>query len=64
MSINAAWHKAHRMPKNPTFEQRVAWHRAHQRHCACRSIPAKLLRQIEAFESRTRRMGKRGQGGG
>ena len=43
MKINAAWHEANPMPKNPTFEQRVAWHLAHQQHCSCRPIPPKLV---------------------
>lgn len=38
-----AWHRKNRMPKNATFRQRVQWHRAHQKHCACRPIPTKLL---------------------
>ncbi|MGZ8649669.1 MAG: hypothetical protein ACXW08_13755 [Solirubrobacteraceae bacterium] len=40
--INADWHNAHRMPKNPTFEQRLEWHRAHARECGCRKPPADL----------------------
>lgn len=36
------WHKAHRMPVHPTVEQRIAWHREHQKHCACRPIPKSL----------------------
>lgn len=36
-TINAAWHAAHRMPKNPTPEQRIAWHLAHAANCACRA---------------------------
>ena len=48
MKINSAWHERHVMPKNPTLEQRIAWHRAHQKSCACRPIPAKLLGQVEA----------------
>jgi hypothetical protein len=46
MTINAAWHKRHRMPKNPTVEQRIVWHKAHQSHCACRAIPSTLLPSI------------------
>ena len=42
MAINAAWHKAHRMPKNATLEQRIAWHREHAKRCACQPIPEKL----------------------
>ena len=41
--LNAEWHKAHKMPKNPTIQQRLAWHIEHAKHCGCRPIPAKLL---------------------
>jgi hypothetical protein len=41
--LNAAWHKANRMPKNPTTAQRIRWHQAHEKNCACRPIPEKLL---------------------
>lgn len=40
--INAAWHQAHRMPKNPTLDQRIAWHLAHAQHCGCRAIDGKI----------------------
>ena len=30
------------MPKNPTPAQRLAWHREHAKHCACRPAPANL----------------------
>jgi hypothetical protein len=46
VAINAAWHARHRMPKNPTPAERLAWHAAHQRHCACRPTPAVLQRQL------------------
>ncbi len=47
--INREWHLAHKMPKNPTFEQRVEWHREHQKHCTCRTdLPADIRRAIEA----------------
>ena len=51
MAINAAWHKTHRMPKNATLQQRIDWHVAHQKHCACREMP-KTVR--EAMERRGR----------
>jgi hypothetical protein len=41
-ALNAAWHKAHRMPKNPTREVRLAWHLEHARMCGCRPIPGSL----------------------
>jgi hypothetical protein len=52
MAINAAWHKKHLMPKNATAAQRLKWHEAHAKHCACRSFTpamrAKLEREIAA----------------
>ena len=40
--LNAEWHKQHRMPKNPTEEQRIVWHIEHAKHCGCREMPEKL----------------------
>ncbi len=40
--INAAWHDANPMPKNPTLDQRIAWHIEHAKHCGCRPIAGKL----------------------
>jgi hypothetical protein len=45
--LNAAWHKENRMPKNPTFEQRMEWHLLHQKNCSCRPIPKKLAEEME-----------------
>lgn len=45
---NAAWHKRHPMPRNPTVEQRIAWHLEHQKQCACRPVPPKLQEQMES----------------
>lgn len=36
--INKEWHARHKMPKNPTGEQRIAWHVDHARNCGCREI--------------------------
>ena len=36
--INRAWHESHRMPRNPTELQRIAWHVEHTRNCGCRGI--------------------------
>lgn len=46
--INAAWHKAHPIGKNPTKEQRLKWHVAHAKNCGCRSISQKLAAEIRA----------------
>lgn len=44
--MNKTWHEAHRMPKNPTQEERITWHTKHQEHCSCRPIPQKLQEVI------------------
>ncbi|EKD44358.1 MAG: hypothetical protein ACD_71C00165G0002 [uncultured bacterium (gcode 4)] len=36
------WHVSHKMPKNPSIEERINWHREHQKFCACRPIPKSL----------------------
>jgi hypothetical protein len=45
--INQAWHSKHRMPARATLEQRIRWHLAHARHCACREIPRTVLAALE-----------------
>jgi hypothetical protein len=45
--LNKEWHEQNKMPENPTFEQRVAWHLAHQQNCACRPIPEKLAEAMK-----------------
>ncbi len=47
MKLNKEWHLTHRMPKNPTMEQRIAWHIDHAKNCACRPIPEKLREEME-----------------
>jgi hypothetical protein len=47
MKINKEWHLKNKMPSNATFEQRVKWHLAHQKHCSCRPIPQKLLDEMK-----------------
>lgn len=43
MNINADWHTSHKMPKNPSLNQRIEWHEQHALHCKCCPIPPKLL---------------------
>jgi len=45
--LNAEWHRANRMPKNPTMDQRIVWHLAHARACGCREISGKLREEME-----------------
>ena len=47
--INKDWHLANKMPKNATFEQCLEWHKAHLKHCACRTdLPPDIAKSIEA----------------
>lgn len=45
--INAKWHAAHPMPRPATLKERVAWHKAHAKHCGCREIPKSLRPYFE-----------------
>lgn len=47
MKINKAWHLANPMPKNPTLDERIAWHVAHLRNCACRELTPKLKEEFK-----------------
>ncbi len=42
--MNATWHERHALPKSASLDERIAWHREHQKQCGCRPIPAKLSR--------------------
>ncbi len=47
MAINRTWYEKHRMPKNPSIEERLTWHKEHQKYCQCRPIPEKLLKKMK-----------------
>ncbi|MEO8590333.1 MAG: hypothetical protein ABI432_13245 [Flavobacteriales bacterium] len=47
MKLNKVWHLKHPLPPNANFEQRVKWHLAHAKHCACRGIPTKLAEEMK-----------------
>lgn len=47
MKLNKKWHLSHPMPKNPSLEQRIAWHQAHRKNCMCRDIPEKLKGEMK-----------------
>ena len=51
MKINAEWHKANKMPKNPTLDQRLDWHIGHAKNCQCWPVPPKLQEEIEKRNS-------------
>lgn len=43
MKINKEWHEKHKMPKNPTKEERLKWHLEHTKNCSCRPMPKNLM---------------------
>jgi hypothetical protein len=47
MVINKAWHLDNLMPKNASFDKRVAWHLEHVKNCSCRKIPKKLAKEMD-----------------
>jgi len=53
--MNSGWHERHPMPRGATVEERFAWHMAHQNACACRPIPASLLKQLGAPRGKKKR---------
>ncbi|HEX7762983.1 MAG TPA: hypothetical protein VF433_05180 [Cellvibrio sp.] len=48
--LNAEWHRNHKMPVNPTLEQKLEWHLAHIKHCACRPMPQSLVDELKKRE--------------
>ena len=45
---HAEWHRANRMPKNPSEDERLEWHLAHLKHCQCRTdLPKSVLATME-----------------
>jgi hypothetical protein len=50
--LNAEWHRKHRMPKNPTPEQRLRWHEGHAKACACREMPPAMWAELQKRASR------------
>ena len=49
--INAEWHNANRMPKNPTHEQRMKWHLGHSKNCECYPMTARIAAELTAWEA-------------
>lgn len=46
--LNREWHLQHRMPTNPTHEERLDWHRQHAENCGCREMPEAIRHELEA----------------
>jgi hypothetical protein len=56
MAINKEWHKKHKMPKNPGFEERMRWHIEHLKHCDCYPVSEKLREEIQQYRAQKRRL--------
>lgn len=52
--INKTWHEENRMPRNAGVAQRVAWHLEHAKNCFCRSVPVKLLAEMNKINDKKR----------
>ena len=46
--INAEWHRANRMPANPTKKQRAEWHYAHAQACGCRALTPSIVSLLKS----------------
>lgn len=46
--LNAEWHARNKMPRNPSLDQRIAWHVEHAKACSCRPLTEKLRKEIDA----------------
>lgn len=46
--INAEWHAAHVMPKNPKPAERALWHYEHALNCSCRTPSPAIVALMEA----------------
>ncbi|MDA3836189.1 MAG: hypothetical protein PF542_01065 [Nanoarchaeota archaeon] len=42
MAINIRWHSAHKLSAEPTVEEKIEWHRVHEKNCDCTPFPKKL----------------------
>jgi hypothetical protein len=47
VAMNKVWHAVNPMPPKAGREQRVRWHAARARVCACRPVPASLREDVE-----------------
>jgi len=47
-TMNVRWHELNVMPKRAALAARLRWHLAHQKHCACRPLPASIAAALKA----------------
>lgn len=44
---NIDWHSKHRLPENPSLDQRVKWHMEHARRCPCPSHDEDIIEELK-----------------
>jgi hypothetical protein len=54
MAINKEWHFKNKMPKNPTHDQRMKWHQAHNKICQCYPLSDKLKGELKEWENKNK----------
>ncbi len=52
--MNRPWHEQHRLAKDASRSERVAWHAEHEVVCHCRASPAELAMEIAALRATER----------
>lgn len=55
MAINKEWHEKHKMPKNPSFEQKMEWHIEHSKHCNCYPLSEKIKEELKQYKSKMKK---------
>lgn len=48
--MNKLWHEQHKMPANPTREQRALWHIEHTKQCDCRKPTESIQKLMDEFK--------------
>ena len=46
--INVSWHEAHKMPDNPSEQQRAEWHYGHALNCGCRKLTPSIQALLDS----------------
>lgn len=54
MKLNKEWHLNHPMPKNPSLDERIAWHVEHAKNCACREMPVTIKEELKKIKKKTK----------
>jgi hypothetical protein len=50
--MNKQWHAKNPMPKHPSKNERVSWHVAHAKMCACRPVPESIVEEVKKLQKK------------